>query len=137
MLVNNLAAEWDPSKYTDEYRENLMKLIKARMKGQRPKLTGEAPEPQDGKVVDLMERLRQSLEQQGGKEDIRRAQEKIQEPSRGMTLMKNASRTDIDAAHRAIDGGVPRDRRRAGLVDHVQRHRGDQSRGARGHHRHA
>ena len=67
MLVNNLAAEWDPSKYTDEYRENLMKLIKARMKGQRPKLTGEAPEPQDGKVVDLMERLRQSLEQQGGK----------------------------------------------------------------------
>ena len=33
MLVNNLAAEWDPSKYTDEYRDNLMKLIKARMKG--------------------------------------------------------------------------------------------------------
>ena len=26
-------SEWDPSKYTDEYRDNLMKLIKARIKG--------------------------------------------------------------------------------------------------------
>ena len=29
-LVNSLAAEWDPAKYTDEYRENLMRIIKAR-----------------------------------------------------------------------------------------------------------
>jgi DNA end-binding protein Ku len=62
MLVENLAAEWEPSKYTDEYRDNLMKLIKARMKGQRPKLPEAEAEPQEGKVVDLMERLRQSLD---------------------------------------------------------------------------
>jgi DNA end-binding protein Ku len=66
MLVENLAADWDPAKYTDEYRENLMKLIKARIKGERPNLPAEAEEPQEGKVVDLMERLRQSLEKQGG-----------------------------------------------------------------------
>lgn len=66
MLVENLAAEWDPSKYTDEYRDNLMKLIKARMKGERPKLPA-AEAPQEGNVVDLMERLRQSLEKQGGR----------------------------------------------------------------------
>jgi DNA end-binding protein Ku len=65
MLVENLAAEWDPAKYTDEYRENLMKLIKARIKGERPNLPA-AEEPQEGKVVDLMERLRRSLEKQGG-----------------------------------------------------------------------
>jgi non-homologous end joining protein Ku len=47
-----------------------MKLIKARMKGERPRLTGEEPEPQEGKVVDLMERLRQSLEQQGGRKKV-------------------------------------------------------------------
>ncbi|HKY22826.1 MAG TPA: Ku protein [Vicinamibacterales bacterium] len=62
MLVDNLAAEWDPSKYTDEYRDNLMKLIKARMKGQKPNLPEPGEEPQEGKVVDLMERLRQSLD---------------------------------------------------------------------------
>ena len=32
-LVENLADTWDPAQYTDEYRENLMKIIKAKMKG--------------------------------------------------------------------------------------------------------
>src|SRR5215813_13120835 len=32
-LVNNLAAEWDPSKYTDDYRQNLMRVIEAKVKG--------------------------------------------------------------------------------------------------------
>jgi DNA end-binding protein Ku len=61
LLIDNLAAEWEPSKYTDEYRENLMKLIKARLKGVKPKLPA-ADAPPEGQVVDLMERLRQSLE---------------------------------------------------------------------------
>ena len=61
MLIDNLAAEWDPSKYTDEYRDNLMKLIQARIKGHKPTLPA-AERPPEGKVVDLMERLRASLE---------------------------------------------------------------------------
>jgi DNA end-binding protein Ku len=65
MLIDNLAADWDPSKYTDEYRDNLMKLIKARIKGEKPKLPP-AEAPPEGKVVDLMERLRQSLEASQG-----------------------------------------------------------------------
>jgi DNA end-binding protein Ku len=65
MLIENLAAEWDPSKYTDEYRDNLMKLIKARIKGKKPSLPSAEPPP-EGKVVDLMERLRQSLAQSKG-----------------------------------------------------------------------
>jgi DNA end-binding protein Ku len=66
MLIDNLAAEWDPAKYTDEYRENLMKLIKARMKGEKPHLPAAEAPPSSGQVVDLMERLRQSLESRGG-----------------------------------------------------------------------
>jgi DNA end-binding protein Ku len=65
MLIENLAAEWDPAKYTDEYRDNLMKLIKARIKGVKPKLPA-AEAPPEGRVVDLMERLRQSLEASKG-----------------------------------------------------------------------
>ena len=65
MLVENLAAEWDPAKYTDDYRDNLMKVIKAKLKGKAPKL--EAPEePQSAEVIDLMERLRQSLQKGAG-----------------------------------------------------------------------
>ncbi len=59
-LVQHLAAEWKPEKYTDEYRDNLMRVIRAKAKGR--KITLESPrEPRQDKVVDLMERLRQSL----------------------------------------------------------------------------
>jgi DNA end-binding protein Ku len=65
-LVNSLAAEWDPSKYTDQYRENLMRIIQGKMKGKEVELEPIA-EPRHANVVDLMERLRRSLEQSGGK----------------------------------------------------------------------
>jgi DNA end-binding protein Ku len=63
-LVNNLASEWDPERYTDQYRENLLRIIKGKMKGQKVKLAAEE-EPRQAEVVDLMERLRQSLGQAG------------------------------------------------------------------------
>jgi DNA end-binding protein Ku len=63
-LVEQLADTWDPSQYTDEYRANLMKIIKAKLKGKEPKLT-ESVEPRQAEVVDLMERLRQSLQGAG------------------------------------------------------------------------
>jgi DNA end-binding protein Ku len=61
-LVNSLAAEWDPAKYTDEYRANLMRIIQGKLKGQEVRLDAPA-EPRQAAVVDLMERLRQSLDQ--------------------------------------------------------------------------
>jgi len=61
MLVEELSAQWDPDKYTDDYRENLMRIIKARQKGKEAQLETPA-EDRSGNVVDLMERLRQSLE---------------------------------------------------------------------------
>jgi len=65
-LVNSLAAEWDPTKYTDQYRENLLKLIQAKLKGKKVDLE-EAAEPRQAEVVDQMERLRRSLEQSGAR----------------------------------------------------------------------
>jgi DNA end-binding protein Ku len=60
-LVENLAAGWEPAKYTDDYRENLMKVIRAKLKGRAPRL--DMPEErQSADVIDLMERLRRSLE---------------------------------------------------------------------------
>lgn len=59
-LIEQFAAEWDPDKYTDDYRENLMKVIEAKRSKTKPELEPEA-DPQSAKVVDLMERLRKSL----------------------------------------------------------------------------
>lgn len=59
-LIGEFAADWDPDKYTDDYRENLMKVIEAKRARTKPELVPEA-EPQSAQVIDLMERLRKSL----------------------------------------------------------------------------
>jgi DNA end-binding protein Ku len=61
-LIDNLAADWEPEKYTDEYKTNLMRVINAKMKGKTPKLVGDDHTPKQAEVVDLMARLRASLE---------------------------------------------------------------------------
>jgi DNA end-binding protein Ku len=63
-LIENLTSEWNPEKYTDEYRDNLLKIIQAKLKGRKPKLT-ERETPHQADVVDLMTRLRASLEGKG------------------------------------------------------------------------
>jgi non-homologous end joining protein Ku len=40
-----------------------MKIIRAKMKGKKVRLEEPEPEPADAKIVDLMARLRESLEQ--------------------------------------------------------------------------
>jgi DNA end-binding protein Ku len=71
-LVGSLSGEWNPEKYTDEYRDNLMQIIRAKLKGRKPKLTGRET-PQQAGVVDLMARLRASLESREGGARKRRA----------------------------------------------------------------
>jgi DNA end-binding protein Ku len=60
-LVDSLSATWEPEKYTDEYRDNLMRVIKGKLKGKTPRLK-ERETPHQAEVVDLMARLRASLE---------------------------------------------------------------------------
>jgi DNA end-binding protein Ku len=70
MLIDNLTAKWSPDKYTDEYQANLMRVIKAKLKGKPVELPKERVEMKQGNVIDLMSRLRQSLHD--GKEPSRR-----------------------------------------------------------------
>src|SRR5687767_12697617 len=75
-LVQNLAEPFDPTRYTDEYRANLMRVIKAKMKGKKAKLEEPEVEERDSGVVDLMARLRASLEEGSGKKGSVRAKGK-------------------------------------------------------------
>ncbi|MEX2178791.1 MAG: Ku protein [Gemmatimonadaceae bacterium] len=61
-LVNTLADEFAPEKYTDEYRDNLMKIINAKLKGKKIEVE-EPDEPEATNVIDLMTRLQESLAQ--------------------------------------------------------------------------
>ena len=58
MLVESLAAPFEPEKYHDSYLDNLQRLIDAKVKGQEV-VTPPSAEP--SKVIDIMEALKQSL----------------------------------------------------------------------------
>jgi DNA end-binding protein Ku len=58
-LVENLSESFDPSKYDDTYRKELLELIRAKAKGREPPQREEAEEAE---VVDLMAALRESVE---------------------------------------------------------------------------
>jgi len=57
-LIENLAATWDPARYHDRYRSELLDLLQKKAKG---KPLPEPKEDEGGEVVDLMEALRQSV----------------------------------------------------------------------------
>ncbi len=58
-LIENLATSFDPAKYDDEYRKKLIDLIHAKIEGEE---IAEPEVAQKGKVVDLMEALKASVE---------------------------------------------------------------------------
>ena len=63
-LIQNLSAPFDPSKYSDDYRDKLMRIIRAKLKGKKIEVPETRP-ASDTRVLDLMSKLRASLE--GGK----------------------------------------------------------------------
>jgi DNA end-binding protein Ku len=94
-LVNSLAEPFDPTKYTDEYRANLMRVIHAKMKGKKLTLKPEPEAERDTQVIDLMTRLRESLDQGKKRGSVRAttpmAAASERKPSR--TKTKSAKRT--------------------------------------------
>jgi DNA end-binding protein Ku len=58
-LVENLSAKFDPAKYDDTYRKELLQLLRAKAEGELPPPAEEEPEAE---VVDLMAALRESVE---------------------------------------------------------------------------
>ncbi|NLW01655.1 MAG: Ku protein [Clostridiaceae bacterium] len=59
-LIENLTAEFKPEKYRDEYREDLLELIRKKAEGKEIVTAPEAPQRN---VVDLMAALQASLQQ--------------------------------------------------------------------------
>jgi DNA end-binding protein Ku len=59
-LIENLTEPFDPSRYTDEYREELLRLIHDKVKGKEPAPARREASP---KVIDIMSALKASLDQ--------------------------------------------------------------------------
>jgi DNA end-binding protein Ku len=60
-LVSSMSGDFDPSEYTDNYREALQEVIDAKIEG-RQVVEAEEQQPSAGNVVDLMSALKASVE---------------------------------------------------------------------------
>jgi DNA end-binding protein Ku len=58
-LIQALAADFEPQKYHDSYRDSLLAMIEAKKAGQE---VVETPQPQPAKVIDILEALKKSLD---------------------------------------------------------------------------
>ncbi len=80
-LVEGMETTWEPAAYRDEYRDDLLKLVKQRAKG--AKAAKEVAEPRrETKVLDLMEALRRSVSEQGASKPRRKAAAHTKQPRR-------------------------------------------------------
>jgi DNA end-binding protein Ku len=81
-LIDALTSEFDPTKYEDQYREQLMSLIEAKAAGQE--IVAEPMVEDQGKVVDLMSALEASLARagRGGDKEAPAAEAKPKKRSR-------------------------------------------------------
>jgi DNA end-binding protein Ku len=71
-LIENLTEDWDPERYSDEYREALLEIVEKKVAGEEVEVI---PEPEKApEVVDLMEALKQSVEatKESGKKERKR-----------------------------------------------------------------
>jgi DNA end-binding protein Ku len=63
-IVKRKAVAFDPATYEDRYQKALRELIQAKLEGATPVQAKAAPEP--GKVINIMDALKKSLEQSKG-----------------------------------------------------------------------
>jgi DNA end-binding protein Ku len=62
-LVEALASDWDPSRFADEYRAELLRMIAARTPERVEEAAEEPSEDAGGRIKDLMDTLRRSVEE--------------------------------------------------------------------------
>jgi DNA end-binding protein Ku len=64
-VIDALTTEWDPERYHDDYRQQVLQLIREKAKGKE--IVVAKDKPQEAKVVDLMAALEASLEAAKGR----------------------------------------------------------------------
>jgi DNA end-binding protein Ku len=78
-IIEQLEGPFDPSQFVDHYEQALKALIADKQKGHKPVA---APEPEDTNVVDLMAKLRASLQGAAGGEKAAKAKPAAKAPKR-------------------------------------------------------
>jgi DNA end-binding protein Ku len=103
-LVEGMTAGWDPSRYHDSYRDDLMQLIQARIESGQTDAPDETPVEEidtgeRGEVIDIMALLKRSVEATGRGERIAADTERApaaRKPRKAAAAKPEAAKPDDD-----------------------------------------
>ncbi|MBW3572220.1 MAG: Ku protein [Gemmatimonadetes bacterium] len=103
-LVEGMTADWDPTKYQDTYRDDLMQLIQARIESGQTDAPDETPVEdvtagEKGDVIDIMALLKRSVEATGRGERVAADTERApaaRKPKKGAAARPEAPAQDDD-----------------------------------------
>jgi DNA end-binding protein Ku len=108
MLIDSMAADWDPEQYRDTYRERLEALIDQKRAGET--VSVEPPEPQAAPVIDLLQALEASVRaargsRVGAQAEETTAAEATPEAERPLRAAKSPSRRSATTSRSASRAG--------------------------------
>ena len=109
-LVDTLAGEFDPEKYHDEYREEVLALIEAKAAGEE--IVAPAAPEEPAKVLDLMAALEASLARTGAKQTGTGATA-AKRPAKKAAAKKAAAKTTKKSTGKKAAGAAKRTRKSA------------------------
>ena len=90
-LIEELSSkEFKPDQYHDEYRDRLLEVVESKVEGKE--ITSIGPQEQRAQVIDLMDALKQSLENRVSKEGRTAAKKPAAKSSRTATSAKEGKR---------------------------------------------
>lgn len=102
-LVEGMTQEWDPARYHNSYREDVLAMVQKKIDANQTKTIAEAapeePPRTTATIIDLMALLKESLNAQGGKVSARASHEKAAPPTKAVakkkagTAVKSAAKT--------------------------------------------
>ncbi len=69
-LIEQKSKAFDPKAFKDHYQEGLLEIIEAKLKGKKIKGTGKRARPEN--VINIVDALKKSLEQSGGKRSAKK-----------------------------------------------------------------
>lgn len=108
-LVDMMTTDFDPEKYTDNYREAVLELIEAKVEGKEIETSAE---PKKGEVIDLLDALQASMSKFGGKSAKKSTASKTKKESSQGTSKKTTKKSKTSAAKSSKGEGVASTRRK-------------------------
>src|SRR3954447_25627475 len=92
-IIDSLSSEWDPSRYQDTYRKQVLELLKKKAEGKE--IVVDEPEEEQGQVLDLMAALEASLEEAkkgGAKKSTSRARKSTKKATKKTSKRASSSK---------------------------------------------